>query len=211
LRVNDKHLQETCLAGQLMIARFRGGGFHRKSAVFLSLAPSVAKMSFLLCTIFLKSVLINRSPQLFVLRIGAVSFSSDFGRREAWLLHAGRCAESMGRLTTHVLDAAHGCPGSSIKVELYRVEGSQLELVASAITNSDGRVDAPLLQGDEYRTGVYQVQFHAGDYYRARGVQLPEPAFLDVVVLRFGISAEQDHYHVPLLISPYSYSTYRGS
>eukprot|EP01030_Chromulinospumella_sphaerica_P015650 gene15650-15464_t len=80
-------------------------------------------------------------------------------------------------------------------VELYRVEGSQLELVASAITNSDGRVDAPLLQGDEYRTGVYQVQFHAGDYYRARGVQLPEPAFLDVVVLRFGISAEQDHYH----------------
>ena len=102
----------------------------------------------------------------------------------------------MGRLTTHVLDAAHGCPGSSIKVELYRVEGSQLELVASAITNSDGRVDAPLLQGDDYRT---------------RGVQLPEPAFLDVVVLRFGISAEQDHYHVPLLISPYSYSTYRGS
>ncbi len=111
----------------------------------------------------------------------------------------------MGRLTTHVLDAAHGCPGSSIKVE------SQLELVASAITNSDGRVDAPLLQGDDYRSGVYQVQFHAGDYYRARGVQLPEPAFLDVVVLRFGISAEQDHYHVPLLISPYSYSTYRGS
>ena len=91
----------------------------------------------------------------------------------------------MGRLTTHVLDAAHGCPGSSIKVELYRVEGSQLELVASAITNSDGRVDAPLLQGDDYRSGVYQVQFHAGDYYRARGVQLPEPAFLDVVVLRF--------------------------
>ena len=117
----------------------------------------------------------------------------------------------MGRLTTHVLDAAHGCPGSSIKVELYRVVGSQLELVASALTNSDGRCDAPLLQGDDYRSGVYQLQFHAGDYYRARGVQLPEPAFLDVVVLRFGISAEQDHYHVPLLISPYSYSTYRGS
>lgn len=117
----------------------------------------------------------------------------------------------MGRLTTHVLDAAHGCPGSSIKVELYRVDGSQLHLVASALTNSDGRCDAPLLQGDDYRTGVYQIQFHAGDYYRARGVQLSEPAFLDVVVLRFGISAEQDHYHVPLLISPYAYSTYRGS
>ncbi|WP_166366645.1 hydroxyisourate hydrolase [Pseudomonas akapageensis] len=117
----------------------------------------------------------------------------------------------MGRLTTHVLDAAHGCPGSSIKVELYRVEGQQLELVATALTNSDGRCDAPLLQGDDYRSGVYQLQFAAGDYYRAKGVQLPEQAFLDVVVLRFGISAEQDHYHVPLLISPYSYSTYRGS
>jgi Transthyretin-like protein len=86
----------------------------------------------------------------------------------------------MGRLTTHVLDAAHGCPGSAIQVELYRVEGAQLELVATALTNSDGRCDAPLLQGDDYRSGVYQLQFSAGDYYRARGVQLPEPAFLDV-------------------------------
>lgn len=117
----------------------------------------------------------------------------------------------MGRLTTHVLDAAHGCPGSSIKVELYRVEGQQLELVNTALTNSDGRVDAPLLQGDDYRTGVYQLQFSAGDYYRARGVQFPAQAFLDVVVLRFGIDEQQEHYHVPLLISPYSYSTYRGS
>ena len=117
----------------------------------------------------------------------------------------------MGRLTTHVLDAAHGCPGNSIKVELYRVEGQQLELVNTALTNSDGRVDAPLLQGDDYRSGVYQLQFSAGDYYRARGVALPQPSFLDVVVLRFGIDAGQDHYHVPLLISPYSYSTYRGS
>ncbi|WP_313202115.1 hydroxyisourate hydrolase [Pseudomonas sp.] len=117
----------------------------------------------------------------------------------------------MGRLTTHVLDAAHGCPGSSIKVELYRVEGQQLELVNTALTNSDGRVDAPLLQGDDYRTGVYQLQFSAGAYYRARGVQLPDTAFLDVVVLRFGIDENQEHYHVPLLISPYSYSTYRGS
>ncbi|MFJ4396650.1 hydroxyisourate hydrolase [Pseudomonas sp. NPDC089396] len=117
----------------------------------------------------------------------------------------------MGRLTTHVLDAAHGCPGSSIKVELYRVVGQQLELVNTALTNSDGRVDAPLLQGDDYRTGVYQLQFSAGAYYRARGVQLPDTAFLDVVVLRFGIDEQQEHYHVPLLISPYSYSTYRGS
>jgi 5-hydroxyisourate hydrolase len=117
----------------------------------------------------------------------------------------------MGRLTTHVLDAAHGCPGRDIRIELYRVEGAGLELVATATTNDDGRCDAPLLQGADYQSGVYQILFHAGDYYRARGVKLPEPAFLDVVVLRFGISAEQDHYHVPLLISPYSYSTYRGS
>lgn len=117
----------------------------------------------------------------------------------------------MGRLTTHVLDAAHGCPGSSIHIALYRVEGERLEKVADAVTNSDGRCDAPLLQGDDYRSGVYQLQFQAGDYYRAKGVQLPATAFLDVVVLRFGIDAAQDHYHVPLLISPYSYSTYRGS
>lgn len=102
-------------------------------------------------------------------------------------------------------------PGQLDQVELYRVEGQQLELVNTALTNSDGRVDAPLLQGDDYRTGVYQLQFSAGDYYRAKGVKLPDAAFLDVVVLRFGIDEQQEHYHVPLLISPYSYSTYRGS
>src|SRR3989338_2900952 len=117
----------------------------------------------------------------------------------------------MGRLTTHVLDAAHGCPGSAIKVELYRVTGNQLQLIDSVLTNQDGRCDAPILQGEAYVSGVYQLQFHAGDYSRARGVELPEPAFLDVVVLRFGIDAAQEHYQVPLLISPYSYSTYRGS
>ena len=117
----------------------------------------------------------------------------------------------MGKLTTHVLDAAHGCPGNGITVELYRIEGSSLVLVASAVTNSDGRCDAPLLEGEEYRSGVYQLQFAAGDYYRARGLALPQQAFLDVVVLRFGVDADQAHYHVPLLISPYSYSTYRGS
>ena len=117
----------------------------------------------------------------------------------------------MGRLTTHVLDAAHGCPGSALKIELFRVTDTGLQLLGNVLTNDDGRCDTPVLQGVEYKSGVYQLHFHAGDYYRARGVQLPEPAFLDVVVLRFGISAEQDHYHVPLLISPYSYSTYRGS
>lgn len=117
----------------------------------------------------------------------------------------------MGRLTTHVLDTAHGCPGSAIKVELYRVDGAHLSLIHRTLTNSDGRCDAPILQGDDYVSGIYQLQFCVGAYYRARGVTLQEPAFLDVVVLRFGIAAAQSHYHVPLLISPYSYSTYRGS
>ena len=94
---------------------------------------------------------------------------------------------------------------------MYRVENDQLTLVATRITNDDGRVDQPLLEGETYVSGVYQLQFKAGDYYRARGTQLNEPAFLDEVVLRFGINQAESHYHVPLLISPYSYSTYRGS
>ena len=117
----------------------------------------------------------------------------------------------MGRLTTHILDTAHGCPGGGIKIELYRVDGVNLTLIQRTLSNSDGRCDAPLLQGDDYVSGVYQLQFHAGAYFRARGVAPQEPAFLDVVVLRFGIDSAQSHYHVPLLISPYSYSTYRGS
>jgi 5-hydroxyisourate hydrolase len=117
----------------------------------------------------------------------------------------------MGRLTTHVLDAAHGCPGHAVKVELFRVDDNRTTLLNSVRTNADGRCEAPLLEGEAYRSGVYQLHFHAGDYYRARGLTLPEPAFLDVVVLRFGIQADQAHYHVPLLLSPYGYSTYRGS
>lgn len=117
----------------------------------------------------------------------------------------------MTGLTTHVLDTAHGCPGSGIRVELYRVAGTCLELLGSVLTNADGRCDAPLLQGPAYRSGIYQLHFHAGDYYRARAQRLAEPAFLDVVVLRFGLDASQPHYHVPLLLSPYGYSTYRGS
>ena len=117
----------------------------------------------------------------------------------------------MGRLTTHILDTAHGCPGSAIKIELYRVDGAHLTLIHRTLSNADGRCGAPLLQGDDYLSGAYQLQFHAGAYDRARGIVMQEPAFLDVVVLRFGIDAAQSHYHVPLLISPYSYSTYRGS
>lgn len=117
----------------------------------------------------------------------------------------------MGRLTTHVLDAAHGCPGSALRIELFRVHGDRLEALVDTRTNADGRCDVPLLEGAAYRSGVYQLHFHAGDYYRHRGLQLADPAFLEVVVLRFGIDAGQPHYHVPLLLAPYGYSTYRGS
>ena len=117
---------------------------------------------------------------------------------------------NMGYLTTHVLDSAHGCPGEGITISLYRI-GAERELIHETTTNNDGRCDQPVLEGDAFKKGVYELVFSAGDYYRKRGVELPEPAFLDEVVLRFGIADEAEHYHVPLLISPYSYSTYRGS
>jgi 5-hydroxyisourate hydrolase len=117
----------------------------------------------------------------------------------------------MGRLTTHVLNTANGRPGAGMQLELYRVESERLVLIRCAVTNQDGRCDAPLLEGELFHSGVYQLHFFAGDYFRELGVAMAEPAFLDVVVLRVGIDASQAHYHVPLLISPYSYSTYRGS
>ena len=115
-----------------------------------------------------------------------------------------------GRLTTHVLDTASGKPAAGLKIELYRISGNAHRKLKTFETNADGRCDAPLLQGTEFKTGQYELVFYAGDYLRAAGVSLPDPAFLDQVPIRFGI-AEQSHYHVPLLISPYGYSTYRGS
>ncbi|SDI24720.1 5-hydroxyisourate hydrolase [Pseudomonas flavescens] len=117
----------------------------------------------------------------------------------------------MGHLSTHVLDATHGCPGRGIEVRVYRVEGEALHQLTSAKTNDDGRCAGPLLEGEAFRAGVYQLHFAIGDYYRSRGLCLPAPAFLDVAVLRFGVADGGQNYHVPLLVSPYSYSTYRGS
>jgi 5-hydroxyisourate hydrolase len=115
----------------------------------------------------------------------------------------------MGRLTTHVLDTARGKPAAGLAIELYRL-GEREERLVSATTNQDGRVDGPLLEGSDFLPGVYELRFHAGDYLRG-GVGPPYPAFLDVIPIRFGIAAADEHYHVPLLLSPYGYSTYRGS
>ena len=116
----------------------------------------------------------------------------------------------MGRLTTHVLDTARGCPAASVQLALYRI-GDGRELIRRDVTNSDGRLDAPILADGEFSPGVYELVFQAGDYFRANHVDLPDPAFVDEVVLRFGIADAAAHYHVPLLVSPWSYSTYRGS
>lgn len=117
----------------------------------------------------------------------------------------------MGRLTTHVLDTHAGCPAAGLRVELYRVEDGALAPLVDALTNADGRLDAPLLQGEALPTGRYELRFHAGAYFAARGVPLADPPFLDVVPVVFAIAEPRGHYHVPLLVSPWSYSTYRGS
>jgi 5-hydroxyisourate hydrolase len=112
----------------------------------------------------------------------------------------------MGRLTTHVLDTAGGKPAAGVRVVLRRDDA----LVAEGQTNADGRLDKPLLDDAAFKPGSYEISFHVGDYFRARGATLADPAFLDVIPIRFAV-ADDAHYHVPLLVSPYGYSTYRGS
>ena len=115
-----------------------------------------------------------------------------------------------GYLTTHVLDTAKGCPAAGMTVELYRIEGEKRSLVRALQTNADGRTDEPILPEAEFETGTYELVFHAGDYIDARFSPPDSPRFLDEVPIRFGM-AEEVHYHVPLLVSPFGYSTYRGS
>jgi len=118
----------------------------------------------------------------------------------------------MAGLSTHILDTANGCPGEGIKITLSRVTADgALQTLKATVSNSDGRVDEPLLDGADFKVGTYQLEFAAGDYFRARGTALAEPAFLDVIPIRFSVADESAHYHVPLLVSPYSYSSYRGS
>ncbi len=118
----------------------------------------------------------------------------------------------MGHLSTHVLDTAHGCPAAGMRVTLQRVQadGSTVTVHAPAL-NADGRADGPLLDAQAMAAGRYRLQFEVAAYFRGRGVNLPEPPFIDVVQLDFGMSQADGHYHVPLLVSPWSYSTYRGS
>src|SRR5918912_2226466 len=119
----------------------------------------------------------------------------------------------MGRLTTHVLDTAHGRPAAGLAIKLWRVDrdGAGRGLLKEVRTNSDGRTDAPLLNDDELEAGTYELVFAVGAYFAAHGTAAPSPPFLDRVPVRFGIADPAGHYHVPLLVSPWAYSTYRGS
>ena len=118
---------------------------------------------------------------------------------------------TMGALTTHILDTAHGRPAAAVQIDLYAEQGAEWVLSRSVQTNADGRCDAPLLQGADLQPGRYRLVFQIGAYFRALGLALPQPPFLDQIPLEFGVADAQQHYHVPLLVSPWSYSTYRGS
>lgn len=116
-----------------------------------------------------------------------------------------------GRLTTHVLDTARGKPAAGVTITLYRVDGAGHHKLAETVTNTDGRTDAPMLAGADLTVGVYELVFSAGAYLRASGQATGDVLFLDDIPIRFGVPDAGQHYHVPLLISPFAYSTYRGS
>jgi len=117
----------------------------------------------------------------------------------------------MARLSTHVLDTSRGTPAAGIRIDLHVIGNGAPRHVASAVTNGDGRTDQPLLSGDRILVGVYELTFHAADYFHAAGVAVTDPPFLGDIIIRVGIADATGNYHVPLLLSPYGYSTYRGS
>ena len=119
---------------------------------------------------------------------------------------------ALAGLTTHVLDVTRGLPAKGVRIELFELDtDGGRRLVTSATTNADGRTDTPLIGAAEARIGRFELVFHAGDYFRGQGTKLADPAFLDVVPIRFAVADSGAHYHVPLIVSPWSYSTYRGS
>lgn len=117
----------------------------------------------------------------------------------------------MGKISTHVLDTVHGIPAQGVVIEFYRLESDSRHLLKQTATNSDGRCDEPLLSGTALTRGVYELVFHAGDYFAQCGVELPDPRFVDQVTLRFGVANPDENYHVPLVVTPWTWSTYRGS
>jgi 5-hydroxyisourate hydrolase len=117
----------------------------------------------------------------------------------------------MGKLTTHVLDTHAGCPAAGVRIELHEVGEAGRAPIAERTTGTDGRCAGPLLDGSQFRAGRYVLTFHIGEYFRARGVALPDPPFIDDAVIHFGIAEPDQNYHVPLLVTPWSYSVYRGS
>jgi len=116
----------------------------------------------------------------------------------------------MGQLTTHVLDTTAGLPARGVRIEVHELALPEPKLLTAVFTGSDGRCPAPLLAGDAFRAGRYALTFYLGEYFRTRGVALPDPAFIEDAVIRIGIAHSDQHYHVPLLVSPWSYSVYRG-
>lgn len=117
----------------------------------------------------------------------------------------------MGYVTTHVLDTANGRPASGLRLEVWRVDVDIPEKLRDATTNEDGRLDSPAITENELEVGTYEIRFHVADYFKGSAAALTEPPFLDIVPIRFGVADAGAHYHVPLLVSPFSYSTYRGS
>ena len=136
--------------------------------------------------------------KVYTLLSGPQAFAAGFGG-------------GLGQLTTHVLDTANGCPAAGMRVRFSRLDGDIVTELKALSLNADGRADAPLLEGSTHSPGRYRLVFSVAAYFAGRGVQLPDPPFLDDVTLDFGIAAADQHYHVPLLVSPWSYSTYRGS
>lgn len=114
-------------------------------------------------------------------------------------------------LTTHVLDTATGKPAAGMQIDLFKIEGETAVHLKSVMTNDDGRIDGAVLAADEFQVGIYELRFHAGRYLQKTTSSLPDPLFLDLIPVRFGIADKTAHYHVPLLVSPFGYSTYRGS
>ncbi|HVJ44847.1 MAG TPA: hydroxyisourate hydrolase [Luteolibacter sp.] len=116
-----------------------------------------------------------------------------------------------GRLTTHVLDTANGIPAEGITIELFQISGATRTLLKSAVTNHDGRIDSPLLEAQGMQVATYELVFHTAAYFTAKGNAVTEPPFLDFIPIRFSVADADAHHHVPLLVSPWAYSTYRGS